>query len=329
MVGRELLHFLEKSRLPVGELRPFSSGSAGKTVPFRGRALQAPPVDKKTLYGCGLVFFVSSDEISIQHSPGLAARGVLVIDDSSAFRLDPKVPLVIPEVNGHVLRRRLRLIAGPNCTMTPLAVAGIALHRAVGVTEVRLATYQSVSGAGRAALEEFFRQVRGHGRLAVKGRAPVLHSSIPHQALPKPIAYNVIPQVGGFDQRGCSGEESKVASELRKVWDAPTLRVSVTAVRVPVVRGHSMSAWLTLRRPISPAAARKLLAKTPGLKLSADGDYPTPLLVGGKGPVYAGRIRQGATPRELCLWLSYDNLIKGAALNSVQIAEELLKKGWL
>lgn len=328
MVGRELLHLLHKTRLPIQTLRPFSSGASRRTVLFRGRRLQAPRPDWKELRSCDLVFFVSSDDISLEHAPSLAARGVFVIDDSSAFRLDPTVPLVIPEVNAHVLRRDTRLIAGPNCTMTPLAVAGILLHREAAVKEVRLATYQAVSGAGRSALEEFFRQTASLGRLSVGERAPVVPAGS-RKALPRAIAYNVIPQVGTFDRSGVSGEENKVADELRKVWGAPKMRVSVTAVRVPVVRGHSLSAWLAFKRPLSPSRAKKLLAKTPGLVLSPEGDYPTPLLVGGKGPVYAGRVRRGASDNELCLWLSYDNLLKGAALNSVQIAEELLRRGWL
>ncbi|MBI5622514.1 MAG: aspartate-semialdehyde dehydrogenase [Elusimicrobia bacterium] len=328
MVGRELLHVLDKTRLPIRELRPYSSGKTGKTVRFRGKTLAAPSLELEGLRSCDLVFFVSSDEVSKEHAPDLARRGVWVIDDSSAFRLDPKVPLVIPEVNAHALSKDRRLIAGPNCTMTPLAVAGNALHRSACVTEVRLATYQAVSGAGRAALEEFFRQTAGLGRLSAADRAPVL-PKLAHSALPRPIACNVIPQVGSFDAAGASGEERKVAAELRKVWDAPRLKVSVTAVRVPVVRGHSMSAWLTFKTPLSPGRARKLLARSPGLVLHAEGDYPTPALVGGKAPVHAGRVRRGATDRELCLWLSFDNLLKGAALNSVQIAEELFRRGWL
>ncbi|MBI5211501.1 MAG: aspartate-semialdehyde dehydrogenase [Elusimicrobia bacterium] len=329
MVGQELVRLLERrGSFPVGELVPFSSGSQRRTVSFRGRRLAAGPVDQAALASCSLVFFVSSDEVSRRLAPGLAGRGIWTIDDSSAFRLDPGVPLVIPEVNAHVLKRSSRLIAGPNCTMTPLAVAAVALHRGAGIKEVRLATYQSVSGAGRSALEEFFLQVHEKGRLRVEGRAPVLGGSA-HSALPGPIAYNVIPQVGGFDAEGRSVEENKVAGELRKVWEAPSLKVSVTAVRVPVVRGHAMAAWLTLGRPLSPAAARAAISRTPGLKLFPDGDYPTPLAVADTEPVCVGRIRKGATSRELCLWLAYDNLLKGAALNSVQIAEELLRRGWL
>jgi len=160
------------------------------------------------------------------------------------------------------------------------------------------------------------------------GRAPALVAG-KSEVLPRSIACNVIPQVGGFDASGNSGEERKVAAELRKIWGAPKLRVSVTAVRVPVVRGHALAAWITLKKSFSAKQAQALLQKAPGLVLSKDGAYPTPLDVGGKWPVYAGRVRQGATSRELALWIVSDNLLKGAALNSVQIAEELRRRRWL
>ncbi len=327
MVGRELLALLEKRRLPVGNLRPFSSGRTKQAVAFRGRRLRAPGVDRKALESCDLVFFVSSDDVSKAFAPRLAARGIWVIDDSSAFRLDPSVPLVIPEVNASALTPRRRLIAGPNCTMTGIAVAGYPLHRAVGVSAARIASYQAVSGAGKAALNEFFAQAkRASPRLDGAGRAPVLGAG-KSSALPRAIAFNVFPQVGSFDAAGRTSEENKVAAELRKVWAAPSLRVSVTAVRVPVVRGHSLAVWLSLRKPVSPSRAEGLLRRAPGLELEAD--YPTPLSAGGRWPVYAGRVRAGIDQRELCLWVVSDNLLKGAALNSVQIAEELLRRRWL
>jgi aspartate-semialdehyde dehydrogenase len=238
--------------------------------------------------------------------------------------------LVIPEVNAGALSRNSRLIAGPNCTMTGLAVAGSLLHERFKCVAARVASYQAVSGAGRAALEEFFSQSRHHARQhkLEDGRAPIM--SLPaHRVLPAPISGNVIPQVGGFDALGNTSEENKVAAELKKIWDAPKLSASVTAVRVPVSRGHSLAAWLEFARPVSVAQARAALKKTPGLVFSENGSYPTPLSAGGKHPVYAGRLRQGAHARELCLWIVSDNLLKGAALNSVQIAEELLRRGWL
>ncbi len=329
MVGREILHVLEKRRFPVGHISCFSSGSGRKQVRFRGRSLPAPGIDRNALTACDLIFFVSSDAVSKRHAPGLAARGVWVIDDSSAFRLDPKVPLIIPEVNAAALKPSTRLIAGPNCTMAPVAVAGAAWHRFARIKEVRVASYQAVSGAGRAALDEFILQDRRQARgLKSGGRARILPQA-PHAALPRPIAFNVIPQVGGFDRDGHSGEELKFADELRKVWSAPGLAVSLTAVRVPVIRGHALSAWFRTKKPISISKARALLKKAPGLHLSGRGTYPTPLSAGGRYPVFAGRLRPGAVPGELALWIVSDNLLKGAALNSVQIAEQLLKNRWL
>lgn len=330
MVGRELVALLERRRPWLSELRPFSSGRDRAFVRFRGRRLTAPAPSAGALADCDLVFMVSSDEVSLKHAPALAARGVWVIDDSAAFRLDPGVPLVIPEVNASALRADRRLIAGPNCTMTGLAVAGALLHRLVGVREVRVASYQAVSGAGKAALDELLFQTRRLARVRplIDGRAPVLGPGTAKN-LPRTIAFNAVPHVGCLGRDGHTSEEVKIADELRKVWSAPGLKVSATAVRVPTIRGHALAVWLTLSRPISPLRARALLAKTPGLSLSAPGDYPTPRSAGGGIPVCAGRLRRGTAPHELALWVVCDNLLKGAALNSVQIAEILLKRGWL
>jgi aspartate-semialdehyde dehydrogenase len=330
MVGREFVALLEKRRFPVGELRPFSSGRKKSSVRFKGRSIPAPGVSLAALSECDLVVLVSSDEVALELGPALAKKGVWVIDDSAAFRMDKKVPLVIPEVNASALSRSRRLIAGPNCTMTGLAVAGSLLHKAAGIREARIASYQAVSGAGKAALGELFAQsdsLAGTKTLA-DGRAPVLGAG-KSSVLPRAIAHNVIPQVGRFGGDGYSGEERKVADELRKVWAAPKLKVSATTVRVPSIRGHALAVWLTLAKPVSLAKARALLKKTPGLVLSAEGDYPTPRSAAGQGPVFAGRLRRGATDKELALWIVSDNLLKGAALNSLQVAEELLRRRWL
>lgn len=328
MVGRDLLMLLERRRFPVKELKLFSSGSKKQSLRFKGRSLPAPGPEEKSLQACDLVFLVSSDEVSKRWGLRLAARGVWVIDDSSAFRLDERVPLVIPEVNAHALRPDRRLVAGPNCTMTGLAVAAWPLHQAARVETVRMASYQAVSGAGKEALSEFFEQQRGLPFLRADGAAPVLPAGR-SKILPRAIACNVIPQVGAFDSRGSTSEENKVSAELRKIWEAPELEISITAVRVPVVRGHSLSVWLEFERALAPERARKLMQKVPGLMLHKEGDYPTPRGAGGRWPVYAGRLRQGSSSNELCLWIVSDNLLKGAALNSVQIAEVLLKRRWL
>jgi aspartate-semialdehyde dehydrogenase len=331
MVGRELVALLERRRFPMAELLPFSSGRARSSVRFKGRSLPAPAAEPRALAFCDLVFLVSSEDVARRLAPSLARRGVWVIDDSSEFRLDPKVPLVIPEVNAAALDIRRRLIAGPNCTMTGLAVAGWPLHKAARIRKARIASYQAVSGAGRSALEEFFAQTRALAKrldFAPDGRAPIC--PVPRsRALPRAIAGNVIPQVGKFDAAGRTGEENKIAAELRKVWGTPGLRVSITAVRVPVVRGHALAAWLGFSRPLSPRRARRLLERAPGLEFFPGGDYPTPLDTAGRAPVRAGRLRAGVDAKELALWVVSDNLLKGAALNSVQIAELLLRRRWL
>lgn len=315
LVGRELLELMERRRFPVRELRAFSSGRAEVSVRFRGRPVRADAPTFQTLRGCEIAFMVSSDEVSKRWGPGLASSGTWVIDDSSAFRLDPKVPLVLPEINSERVTRKTKLIAGPNCTLTGAAVAGFPLIRAAGIKAIRIASYQAVSGAGKAALAEFAAQRRGE--------------SAKPKALPRRISLNVFPQVGGFDDQGHCSEERKVAAELRKIWGLPKLPVSATTVRVPVERGHSLAVWIELAKPMSPAKARQILKRAPGVKLWPEGDYPTPLDAAGTGPVHVGRIRQGTNPRELCLWIVSDNLLKGAALNSIQIAEDLLRRGWV
>lgn len=330
MVGRELVALLVKRRFPIKELRPFSSGRMHSSVRFKGRSISAPGVAQPALAACDIVFLVSSDEVALTLAPALAKSGVWTIDDSAAFRLDKNIPLVIPEVNSSALTATGRLIASPNCTMTGLAVAGALLHREIGIREIRVATYQAVSGAGKAAVNELFAQQAALRGLSLEsdGRAPVLGPG-KSASLPRAIACNAIPQVGCFGSDGYSTEETKVAAELRKIWSAPDLKVSATAVRVPTIRGHALAAWLTLARPITLAHVRALLKRTPGLVLSSEDDYPTPRSAGGKSPVFTGRLRQGASPKEIALWVVSDNLLKGAALNSIQIAEELLRRDWI
>ncbi|MDE2292503.1 MAG: aspartate-semialdehyde dehydrogenase [Elusimicrobia bacterium] len=329
MVGGVLLEQLERRRFPVGTLLPFGSGRARRSVRWRGRSVPVPAVDPRALTSADVAFLVSSDEFALAWGRRLARAGVWVLDDSSAHRGDADVPLVIPEVNASVLRPDRRLIAGPNCTISGLAVAAAALHRRAGVRRVRMASYQAVSGAGREALLELFAQSRRAARVFSDARPLAGLPGETAHALPAPIAFNVFPQVGRFDAAGECSEERKVRAELRKIWGAPGLALSATTVRVPVVRGHAVAAWLELSRPLSPKAAGALLRRAPGVALWPEGTYPTPRGVGGTGPVHAARIRPGAAPRELALWVVSDNLLKGAALNSVQTAEALLGKGWL
>lgn len=319
MVGGELLGLLESRRFPVGEFYPFNSGRKPAAVTFRGKKYACAAPTLAALKKADLVFFVSTDEVAARFAPRLAAAGVTCIDDSSYFRLAPGVPLVIPEVNGAELKPSRKLIAGPNCTLTGAAVALARVRERFGVKELRMASYQAVSGAGKGAMAQLEEELGGYLR---KGRVPHLKD----RKLPKAIAFNVFPQVGGFDAEGNSSEENKVAGELKKIWGDKKLKISCTAVRVPVLRGHSLAVWFRTARPCSAAAVARELSRTPGLKFFArPADYPTPLAHGLRTEiVYAGRLRKAATAaNEFQLWIVSDNLYKGAALNSVQIAEKI------
>ncbi|HNW44218.1 MAG TPA: aspartate-semialdehyde dehydrogenase [Elusimicrobiales bacterium] len=319
MVGGQLLGLLESRRFPVGEFYPFNSGRRPAEVAFKGKKYACLRPSLGALKKADLVFFVSTDEVSAKFAARLAAAGVWCIDDSAHFRLAAGVPLVIPEVNGGELKRSKKLIAGPNCTITGAAVALAGIHRKFRVTELRLATYQAVSGAGRAAMAGLEKELKAYFKTGSVPARP--------EIFPRPIAFNLFPQVGGFDAEGRSGEENKVEAELKKLWNSPAVKISSTAVRVPVLRGHSLGIWAKTARPWTLGALAAELKNTPGLKFFPDAkNYPTPLSHGNKTfEVYAGRLRKASTaPREFQLWVVSDNLYKGAALNSVQIAERLL-----
>lgn len=323
-VGERLLALLARSSLPVAELLPIASErSRGRVLRFRRRPVKVRTLRAAELARADLVFFVSHKDLSLQHAPGLAARGAWVIDDSSAFRLDPKVPLVVPEVNGSVLAAGPRLIAGPNCAATPIVMAAAAIGRRFGLRSVRAATYQSASGWGKAAVSELEHQARTWART---GRIPAA------RVLPRRLFLNLFPHIDRFDGSGYTLEELKIAAETRKILGLPGLAVTATAVRVPVLVGHCAAVWIETEDPASPQAARRELARFPGMEVVDDPAkalYPTPEDAAGGLPVLAGRVRRGSHPREILLWLASDNLLKGAALNSIQIAETLLEKGRL
>jgi len=277
----------------------------------------------RSLESCDLVFFVSQKHLSLRFAPRIAAQGAWVIDDSSAFRLDPRVPLVIPEVNAAALSPGRRLIAGPNCAATPIVMAAAALDRRAGLCSLRAATYQSASGWGKAALDELRNQARSWTRT---GKIP------PARILPKPLFLNLFPHIDRFDPAGFTMEELKISAEARKILGRPHLPVTATAVRVPVLVGHCAAVWIETARPLTAPSARRLLAAFPGIKLVDEplrGKYPTPQEAAEHEAVFVGRVRRGSHAREILLWVCADNLLKGAALNSVQVAELLLEKGWL
>ncbi len=326
MVGGELLFLLEERGFPVGRFLPFSSGKKSAKVRFKGKNYKCLKPSLALLKTADIVFFVSNEDPSLRFAKKLAGNGAWCIDDSSAFRMDPAVPLIIPEVNSGELSPASKLIAGPNCTISGIALAAYPLRLKFGIKNLRLATYQSVSGAGRKAILQFGNELKAW----MTGKTPSAKSRV----LPQPIAFNLFPHVGNFDSAGNSGEEIKIERELRKIWNAPDLKVSSTAVRVPIIRGHSVSAWIETGKNCPTAEAERLIRQMPGVKFykttAKNPTYPTPMGSPRTLDVMAGRLRKSSTsPNELQLWVVSDNLYKGAALNSIQIAEFLLKKGWL
>jgi aspartate-semialdehyde dehydrogenase len=318
MVGRQYLDILERSPLEVGELRLYASArSVGSRMTFAGTSL---PVEEFTVAGCrglDVALFSVSTELARRSAPQVAANGTLVIDDSSAFRMDPEVPLVVPEVNPDAARAHTGIIAGPNCSTAQLVVVLQPLQQAAGLERVVVDTYQAASGAGKAAMDELI----DHSRRVLAGERPA------PRAHPKTLAFNIFPHIDGFRDDGYTKEEWKMLVETRKIMGLPELRLSATCVRVPVAVGHSEALHLEFERPVSPAEARAVLAQAPGVEVVDDplsGQYPQPIEAAGRDPVYVGRIRADVSnPGGIALWVVADNLRKGAALNAVQIAELL------
>ena len=276
--------------------------------------------ESSSFAGVDFAFISATDAISKEYGPRLGAAGVVVIDDSGVFRMDPQVPLVVPEVNAAALQSLPRgIVSIPNCTTTPLVMALKPLHDAVGVKRVVVTTFQSVSGTGAAAMDELLDQTR----------ALMAFRDVKAEVYPYQIAFNLLPHIGSFSEGGECSEEIKIVRETRKILDAPKMRVTSTTVRVPVLRCHSESINVELDKPLSPNDARAALAAMPGVLVYDDPLkklYPMPLDATGKDEVYVGRIREDASVTNgLNLWVVSDNLRKGAALNTVQIAECLVR----
>lgn len=320
-VGREILRLLEERDFPVGELRPLASArSAGKTVAFRGQAVTVREATPEAFDGIDLALFSAGGSTSKALAPEAVRRGAVVIDNSSAFRYEPDVPLVVPEVNAHALARHKGLIANPNCTTAILAVALWPLHQAFRAKRVIVSTYQAASGAGAAAMEELLRET---------GR--VLHGEEARgEVFPHPLAFNVIPHIDAFQENGYTREEMKVVWETHKIFGDDSIRISCTAVRVPTLRAHAEAVTVEFARPVTPEAVRAVLAEAPGVEVvddPAERRYPMPLTASGKGNVEVGRIRRNlAFDNALDFFVVGDQLLKGAALNAVQIAEHLFRR---
>ncbi|HMN35044.1 MAG TPA: aspartate-semialdehyde dehydrogenase [Chiayiivirga sp.] len=321
-VGETMLDILAQRDFPVGKLVALASErSAGERISFGERTVVVQDLATFDPTGVDIALFSAGGSISKEFAPRFAAAGAIVIDNSSAFRYDDDVPLVVSEVNPEAARNPPRgIIANPNCSTMQLLVALAPIHRAVGIARINVATYQSVSGAGRSALEELGRQT-----------AAILSFADPEPArFPVQIAFNLIPQIDDFLDNGYTKEEMKLVWETRKILDDASIEVNPTAVRVPVFFGHAEAVHLETRAPISPEAARALLEQAPGVVVVDErrtGGWPTPVThASGTDPVYVGRIRQDIShPRGLNLWVVADNIRKGAALNAVQIAELLVK----
>ena len=327
-VGREMLRILDERSFPIDEVALFSSSrSEGKRVPFRGEERTVLALAPGSLHGFDLALLSAGSTVSREIVPEAAAAGVVCIDNSSAFRMDDTVPLVIPELNAHALEGHRGVIANPNCTAITALMGVGPLHQAAGLRQLVLSSYQSVSGSGMKGIRELAEQVE---KLAGTEEQLVRPD---HRALPvgevygKTIAFNVLPFQFRVDELDWTDEERKLLKESKKILGAPDLDVAATVVRVPVVVGHAVSIFAAFGRPVTPDEAREILAATPGVRVvddPADFEYPTPLDAAGIDDVLVGRIR-AVDERDdaLLLFAAGDNLRKGAALNAIQIAETL------
>jgi aspartate-semialdehyde dehydrogenase len=330
-VGREMARILLERGFPVDRFVPLASfRSVGTSVPFAGEDHEVRELSIEALRGVDLALVSAGATVSRSFIPEAAGLGVTCIDNSSAFRMDPSVPLSVPEVNPEALDGSSKIVAVPNCTTITAVLALAPLHRAAGLRSLVLSSYQSVSGAGQHGVRELLEQVE-----KLRGDEPSLIHPV-HEALPSgptfgtTIAYNAIPQIGEFDADGFTGEETKMMAEPRKVLGLPDLPVVATSVRVPVIAGHGVSILAEFQRTISVSEARELLASAPGVELRddpANGVFPTPLAAAGGDMALVGRLRQPPDrPDALVLFSCADNLRKGAALNAVQIAEHLFPR---
>ena len=325
-VGREMLKTLHERQFPVTDIVALASGrSAGAEISWGDRRiLKVQSLDKFDFKGWDIGLFSPGAAVSAIHAPRAAAAGCMVIDNTSQFRMDPDVPLVVPEVNAHVLAKlnKRRIIANPNCSTIQMVVALKPLHDRFGVKRVIVSTYQSVSGAGKEGMDELFSH----------SKAFFVNDPTKPEQFTKEIAYNCIPQIDKFMADGATKEEWKMAVETRKILD-PDIAVFATCVRVPVFIGHAEAVTVEFHHPVDPAEARDLLREAPGVQVldtQEDGGYITPAECVGEDAVYVSRIRRDPTvPNGLGFWCVSDNLRKGAALNAVQIAETLVAQGLL
>ena len=319
-VGQEMMNILEERNFPVGKLIPLASArSAGKTLTFKGEDVTIQEACDTAFEGVDIVLGAAENDIAEKFAPAIVKAGAVFVDNSSAFRLDPNVPLIVPEVNPEDVKNHKGIISNPNCSTIITVTAVNALNSITPIKSMVTSTYQAVSGAGVAGMAELENQVK-----ALQEGKEVDVKTFAYQ-----IAYNLIPQIGGEQFEGYTSEEMKMQNEGRKIMHLPELNVSCTCVRVPVMRSHSISVQMHFDRPVSVEEAREVLAKAPGVKLVDDlknKQYPMPLDTSGQDIVFVGRIRPDLTDANgLCLWCCGDQVRKGAATNCIQIAELLVK----
>lgn len=320
-VGQEMIRILQERNFPVGTLLPLSSArSAGKTVRFRNEDVTVREATEEAFRGVDIVLGAAEADIARKFAPAIRAAGAVFVDNSSAFRLDPQVPLIVPEINPQDAKNHHGILSNPNCSTIITMVAVNALNGLTPIRTMTATTFQAVSGAGAGGPVELEQEIQA--KLRGEDYTP--------KVFPYPIAYNVIPQIGGEQYEGYTSEEMKMQNEGRKILHLPELRVSCTCVRVPVVRSHSISVSLHFDRHVSVEEARQAIAQAPGCKLVDDlpnKRYPMPLETSDQDIVFVGRIRQDLTDdKGLCLWCSGDQVRKGAATNTIQIAELLVKE---
>jgi aspartate-semialdehyde dehydrogenase len=321
IVGQELLRILLKRPFPLGSLRLIASPrSAGKRIPFGEQEIEVEALTHDCFKGADFVFNAIPDEVSREYSPSAVKAGAIVIDKTGAWRMDPDVPLVVPEINGADVADHKGIIATPNCATTPVVMALWPLHKVNPVKRVIAATYQSVSGTGGPAVEE----------LSLMARQVLDGETVEPKQYPHQIAFNLIPEIGSWKDEDYTSEEMKLVNETRKIMHDQSIAITATCVRVPTFVSHAAAVFAELSEPMSPQTARELLSKAPGVVVQDEPKnsvYPQPWAAAGLDPVFVGRIRRDLShPNGIAFWTVGDNLRKGAALNALQIAEELIAR---
>ncbi len=320
MVGQSFMQTLEQRKFPVAELRPFASeNSVGKSVSLQGRSFRIQLLKPGCFDGLDLVFFSSGDEISAEWAPLAVSAGAWAVDNSAAFRMDENIALVVPEVNGDLLKnaKQPQIIANPNCSTIQLVVALDPLFKKFGIEQVHVASYQAASGAGLPAHDELLEQSTQY-----KNNSQPIAKNFVH-----PLAFNCIPQIGSFNDLGFTSEEMKIMKETRKIMRAPNVRVSAFAVRVPVLNAHAEAVWVRLEKTVTREQILSAWKDAPGIVVQDDPKtsiYPMQSTASGQDPVYVGRLHQDLEdPKTWLMWVVADNIRKGAALNGIQIAERI------